>query len=148
MARWRLPAAACAVCALLLPLFALADRSPSQRQPAARSVPSQRAAAALHALPTAFEPVSGGFVARGSGYEVFLDGSGAALALRRGNTSAILRSRLAGARRVAPMSESRLPGVVNDYRGSTPRERIPTYARVRFPAVYPGIDAVYHGRAG
>jgi hypothetical protein len=25
---------------------------------------------------------------------------------------------------------------------------VPTYARVRFPAVYAGIDAVYHGRAG
>jgi hypothetical protein len=117
----------------------------------ARITPAN-AAAALSKLPTAFEPARRGFLARGVGYDVFLDRRGAAVAFLHGTSrkATLLRSTLVGGRSVTPSSESRLPGVVNRYSGphSQWREGIPTYARVRYRSVYPGIDAVYHGRAG
>ena len=126
----------------LTPAAAAAKRTPTRAS----------AAAALSALPTAFEPVRRGFLARGAGYDVFLDDRGATVALLHGASrrATLLRSTLSGGRRVAPRSESRLPGVVNRAIGprSTWRSQIPTYARVRYRSVYPGIDAVYHGRAG
>ncbi len=44
--------------------------------------------------------------------------------------------------------ESALPGTVNYLKGSDPAKwqtGIPTYARVRYHAIYPGIDVVYYG---
>jgi hypothetical protein len=44
-----------------------------------------------------------------------------------------------------------LPGKVNDLRGSDPaawRRGIPTYGKVKYDGVYPGIDLVYYGRHG
>src|SRR5262249_33937517 len=53
---------------------------------------------------------------------------------------------LAGARRNArPEAEERLGGVVHYLGHST---NIPTYGRVRYRAIYPGIDAVYYGNEG
>jgi hypothetical protein len=52
------------------------------------------------------------------------------------------------AREVVPQALEALPGRVNDYRGSD-RKRwhadIPTFARVRYAHVYPGIDVVVYG---
>jgi hypothetical protein len=129
------------------------DRAPAPK-PVVEPAPIARAdaAKALAKLPTAFEPKGGGYLARGSGYDVFLDSRGATLALQHGESRrpTILRSALAGARRVTPVSESRLPGVINEYGGprSSWRSGIPTFAKVRYPSVYPGVDAVYHGRNG
>jgi len=42
----------------------------------------------------------------------------------------------------------RLPGVANYFLGNEPskwRTGIPTYARVQYPEVYPGISLVYYG---
>ena len=42
----------------------------------------------------------------------------------------------------------RLPGIANYFLGNDPsqwRTRIPTYAQVRYPEVYPGIGLVYYG---
>jgi Beta-propeller repeat len=58
---------------------------------------------------------------------------------------------LAGAAVVDPRVQQRLPGVVNDLRGDDPRRwrtDIPTFGRVRYAGVYPGIDLDYHGTSG
>jgi hypothetical protein len=42
----------------------------------------------------------------------------------------------------------RLPGIANYFLGNDPsqwRTGIPTYARVHYPEVYPGIGLVYYG---
>jgi len=44
-----------------------------------------------------------------------------------------------------------LPGIVNYFIGNDPkkwRSNIPTYARVKYESVYPGIDLVYYGHQG
>ena len=45
-------------------------------------------------------------------------------------------------------AESALPGIVNYLKGRDPAKwqtGIPTFARVRYGAIYPGIDVVYYG---
>jgi uncharacterized protein (TIGR03437 family) len=63
--------------------------------------------------------------------------------------SSVLRMKLAGA---DPASKAEaletLPGKVNYFIGADPqawREGAPTYAKVRYQEVYPGIDLVYYG---
>ena len=64
----------------------------------------------------------------------------------------ILRMRLAGANpapKIAGADE--LPGKTNYFIGDDPkqrRENVPTYARVNYQQVYPGVDLVYHGTNG
>ena len=51
-------------------------------------------------------------------------------------------------RRARPVALDRLAGVVNHFEGNTPsawHARVPTFGRVRYAALYPGIDLVYHG---
>lgn len=60
--------------------------------------------------------------------------------------------RLLGAKRPGAVAGSdRLPGRVNYFVGSDPkhwRPDVPTYGRVRYQAVYPGIDLIYYGNQG
>jgi hypothetical protein len=102
--------------------------------------------------PLAFEPAADAasdeapFVAHGGGYIALVRPDGAAL-LPEGDAPA-LTMRLDGARPGPVAGEAPLPGVVNYLLGSDPaqwRTGVPTYARVRARAVYPGIDAVYYG---
>jgi len=47
-----------------------------------------------------------------------------------------------------PLGEEQLPGVANYFIGSDPagwHTNIPTFAKVRYAGVYPGIDLVYYG---
>ncbi|HVA91472.1 MAG TPA: SBBP repeat-containing protein, partial [Chloroflexota bacterium] len=64
--------------------------------------------------------------------------------------SAVLHVGLVGANlQAAPVGQAQLPGEVNYFYGSDPSgwlTHIPTFAEVRYPNVYPGIDLVYHGR--
>ncbi len=127
-------------------------------------------------LPLAFEPNHGqvksgvDFIARGGGFEAFLDPAGATLMIgaRRpqpgmpGNHQSRtkpartelsqIRMSLVGASQAAhPQAEDRLPGVVNYYRGNdrTKWHRdVPTYRRVRYAEVYRGIDLAYYGDRG
>jgi len=131
-------------------------------------------AAVLRGLPLSFEPNRGQlapearFVARGAGGALFLLPGETVLALgadaaparsgdvgrRAGAPSTshrvALRMRWRGARLDAPIvAEAPLPGRVNVVRGSDPTRwqlGIPTFARVRYPELYPGIDVVYYGR--
>ena len=68
-----------------------------------------------------------------------------------GAPSAVVRMRLAGAaRNVAPKIEGleRLPGHSNYFLGKEPaqwRTQAPHFGKVKYSAVYPGIDLVYYG---
>ncbi|MGH8594524.1 MAG: SBBP repeat-containing protein, partial [Gammaproteobacteria bacterium] len=122
-------------------------------------------------LPLSFEANQGQsnaqvkFLARGPGYTLFLTPTEAVLSLKKpqpqrkaareipapsepaGRT--VLRMRLVGAN-PAPQISGRevLPGKVNYLKGQDPAHwhtEIPTYAKVAYAQVYPGIDLVYYG---
>ena len=114
-------------------------------------------AAVQHAIPLHFEPNRGQlasdvrFAARAGGGALFLLPGESVLVLPvRG--AAPLRLRWVGASRDAQVvGESLLPGHANHYRGADPtrwRTGIPTYARVRYERLYPGIDVVFYGKEG
>ncbi|AXC15762.1 Cell surface protein [Acidisarcina polymorpha] len=111
------------------------------------------------------------FLSRGSGYSLFLTDTSAVLALAptpnvarskqrselggawaltaQKTKTDVLRMDLAGASHGRPMiGTDRLPGNANYFIGNDPakwRTDVPTFAKVRFPAVYSGIDLVYYG---
>ncbi len=90
------------------------------------------------------------FLARGRGYSIFLTAHEAVLALRTpDHANAQLRLRLEGAN-AQPCVEGleTLPGRVSYFRGADAARwhgGVPTCARVKYEAVYPGIDLVYYG---
>jgi hypothetical protein len=116
------------------------------------------------------------FLSRGSGYTLFLTSTEGVLALRnvssthngggskspavsfrrarKQGTSSVtsLRMRLVGAN---PDSQAvgveELPGKNNYFIGNDPkkwRTNVPTYAKVQYVGVYPGVDLVYYGNQG
>ena len=122
-------------------------------------------------LPMFFEPNEGQtdarvkFMARGSGYGLFLMGDEAVLELQQAvpnprtatalpaaKTSALIRMRLEGASASAKVSGvSPLPGKSNYFIGNDSskwRQNIPQFGRVEYQAVYPGVDLVYYGNQG
>jgi hypothetical protein len=118
----------------------------------------------LSHLPLIFEPNQGQadsdvkFVARGAGYSLYLDPTGAILATpkprgssSRGNVEAV-RMTLVGANPAAAIAGSdRLPGKSNYFIGNDPKKwhtGIPQFAGVRYQNVYPGIDLVFYGSQG
>jgi len=115
------------------------------------------------------------FVARGHGYSLFLTSKEAILALRNtppasnrsksaasqpvtepvkaaGTEAAVIHMELAAANpspRIGGAEE--LPGKVNYFIGNDPskwRTNIPTYAKVKYEDVYPGVNLVYYGNQG
>ena len=124
--------------------------------------------AAYGQLPVAFEANRGQtdpavrFLARGRGQTLFLTPTEAVLVLAtpargRGDTAppapargAVVRMAAVGAS-PAPtiVGEEALPGTANYFRGKDPAQwhrGVPTYAKVRYRDLYPGIDLVYYGR--
>jgi hypothetical protein len=85
------------------------------------------------------------FLARGPGYGLYLTAGDAVLAL----DGAVLRMALVGANpESAVKGLDELPGKANYFIGrdsSKWRTNVPTYAKVRYREVYPGIDLVYYG---
>jgi hypothetical protein len=106
-------------------------------------------------LPLAFEPNYGQasrdarFLSRAPGYLLQLTPTEVRMIIKGPVKAHALRFAWLGANpeaRVAP--ESILPGHVNYFKGSDPakwRTSIPTYERVRYGAIYRGIDLVYYG---
>ena len=101
------------------------------------------------------------FLARGSGYALFLTANEAVLRYqneRAGKhdssepSSAVLRMKLEGANTNPQITgEEELPGRSNYFIGNDPRQwrtDIPTYAKVKYEAVYPGVELVYYGTQG
>ena len=122
-------------------------------------------------LPLFFEPNQGQtapqvkFLARGSGYGLFLTSDEAVLTLRpsvsssqlsalssQKKTSSVIRMRLDGANTSAQVSgASPLPGKSNYFIGNNPskwQQNVPQFAQVEYQAVYPGVDLVYYGNEG
>ncbi len=113
------------------------------------------------------------FFSRGSGYGLYLTSDEAVLALnghpcaagrsalasRTGqeggqtgcaNHMAVVTMRLAGRTNGSsnPTGDEPLPGSANYFVGSDPaawRSGVPTYAKVRYSNVYPGVDLLYYG---
>ncbi|MDP3000262.1 MAG: SBBP repeat-containing protein [Bryobacterales bacterium] len=104
-------------------------------------------------IPLNFEPNRGQapadvrFLARGPGYAVGLSASASTVVL--GAERAAVRISLLGANADSSGSaEDPLGGRVQYFIGNSPerwRTGIPTYGRVRFGDVYPGIDLIYYG---
>jgi beta-propeller repeat-containing protein len=122
-------------------------------------------------LPLAFEANRGqthpqvDFLARGSGYTLFLSRGEAVLALRRTKglttavasgqesaTRAVLRMQLHGARtQPSVIAGDELPGKANYFIGADPTRwhtGIPTYRSIAYQDVYPGVDLIYYGNQG
>jgi len=135
------------------------------------SMSKQMAARAVEAygnLPISFEANTGQadsrvrFLSRGPGYTLFLTSDEAVLALPAPHGKSdrsvdpdnptVMRMRLVGANTAATISGAEeLPGKSNYFRGNDPnrwRTGIPTYAKVRYHAVYPGVDLLYYGNQG
>jgi hypothetical protein len=115
--------------------------------------------------------VSVDFVARGPGYAVALSSTEAIFALQKADNgvgngdasrlrkisnssirpaqSTVLRMNLVGANSAARAAgQNELEGRVNYFIGNDPakwRSEVPTFGRVRYAEVYPGIDVVYYG---
>jgi len=92
------------------------------------------------------------FLSRGPRYGLFLTSREAVLVLSKpgpGEKAIALRMGLVGAARKPLVSGSdELPGKMNSFIGKGPanwRTGIPTYAKVHYQDVYPGIDLVYYG---
>jgi hypothetical protein len=103
------------------------------------------------------------FLARGSGYTLFLTATETVLSFpepaapgrrseRQTGKPAVLRMKLVGANpRPQVVGLDELPGKSNYFIGNDPakwRTNVPTYAKVRFQNVYPGVDLIYYGHQG
>jgi hypothetical protein len=103
-------------------------------------------------LPLAFEENHGQagpnvrFLARGSGYGLYLQAEGAIIARP---SESPLRLTLAGAREDAQLVAGQmLPGKSNYFFGNDPAKWITgvaQYSSITYQQVYPGVDLVYHG---
>ncbi len=108
---------------------------------------------ALASLPLGFEPNVGqaeagvDFVARGPGYRLALSPTEAIVTLS--DAGGPLEMRLVGSNpAAAPTGVDPLPGRTNYLTGSDPsawREDVPTFARVAYDDVWPGVDLVFLG---
>lgn len=61
---------------------------------------------------------------------------------------AVLRMKLVGASAATVTGETCLPGKINYFIGNDPkkwRTNVPTYAKVKYQSIYPGIDLIYYG---
>lgn len=144
-------------------------RSETSRRIPPASSPAPAVAAHLLELPLSFVPNVGqvagdpqhqvDFVSAGRGYSLFLTSSEAVLALRndprrRAGKSvaagtALLRMKLEDANtRVPARGVDELAGKSNYFIGSNPSEwhtNVPTYAKVKYRNVYPGVDLTFYG---
>jgi len=129
-----------------------------------------RVAANFGKLPLSFELNKGQidqsvkFLSHGAGYDLFLTSTEAVLRMEKPRAQqsdktdpdanvregSVLRLKMLGAN-ATPQGEGHdeLPGKVNYFVGNDPakwRRNVPTYRKVHFKDVYPGIDVVYYGK--
>jgi len=142
---------------LLLTLFAF-----TLNRPFSTPIPTDAIEHANHAsvaktydkLPMSFEVNEGqvdervSFLSRGRGYNLFLTSNAAVLSLNVKHD--VLRMKLLDANpstRAIGLKE--LPGKSNYLIGNDPKQwrtNVAHYARVKYEAVYPGVDLVYYGK--
>src|SRR5947209_9158105 len=146
---------------------------PKLTKPAGSAEATQaRLAESYGKIPLSFEANQGQtdprvkFLSRGSGYTLFLTSDEAVLALRSRQSSVVssqlqkttdyglrttdtLRMKLVGANQAANVTAlDELPGKTNYFVGNDPkkwRTDVPTYGKVKYEGVYPGVDLVYYG---
>jgi hypothetical protein len=134
----------------------------------ASSVPHAKGAAIpsqIRSLPMSFERndgqanPAGQFLAHSGGYSVLFNSTGADFLLSKGPQSGLDAKQSAGAEEfrlrlqhggehAKPSPEMLLPGTVNYIQGKNRSDwhtSIPTFERLRYRDVYPGVDLVYHG---
>src|SRR5262245_4136881 len=155
--------------------LALSGKATRRRRPAFRrpllevledrTVPSGASLANYGQLPLSFEVNHGqtaaqvDYLARGSGYTLFLSPTQAVLGLTQGaggksggSAEDVLRLGLVGANPAASVSGlDQLPGVSNYFIGNDPSKwltNVPNYGRVEYQNVYPGVNLVYYGNQG
>jgi uncharacterized protein (TIGR03437 family) len=136
-----------------------ASAAPPDRQRPAPPAENRRAARLL-SVPLSFEPNQGQsastvqFLSHGSGYALFLAPGQVVLNLERQQTpqstsADTLRMTLIGANPQAnPVALAPQPGMVNYFIGNDPknwRSGIPTFGKVEYPQIYPGVDLVFYG---
>ena len=155
----------------IFPAAMLWADSPKASVPPPRSMAD--AQATYGHLPLSFEANQGQtdrqvkFLSRGQGYNLFLTSTEAVLALTsldralvkgsevedsrssKETRQAVLRMGLVGANPVPTISGlDALPGKANYFIGNDPRHwrtDVPTYVKVQYKDVYPGIDLVFYG---
>ena len=160
---------------LVWTLVAVTATAVSGAQSGMAQVPSRASITANYGkLPLTFEANQGQidskvrFVSLGPGYSVFLTAGGMVLSLRPSkavssqpadNVAAINKAQrsakstlqfklLGAAKNPTVIGEDPQPGRVNYFIGNDPAKwhrNVPTYGRVRYKNVYPGIDLVYYG---
>jgi len=124
--------------------------------PPATSAASPSVADSYGKAPLAFSragaPAGADFAASTAAGSIALGPTGAVITKQTGDRRATtIPVMLAGAAASEPRPVGKLPGVVNDLRGDDSaawRTNVPTFARVRYPDVYPGIAMDYHGTTG
>jgi hypothetical protein len=114
----------------------------------------ERSAAHAYQLPLTFEVNQGqtddrvDFLARGPNYNIFLTATEAVFALPR---AAAMRMQLVGsAADPQVQGVDALAGKVNYFRGKDSgswQTKVPIYRRVKYSAVYPGVDLIYYGQS-
>ncbi len=147
---------------IALALALSVPRSPLLAEPST-SAGDTRLAAAYLQVPLSFEANTGqtdpqvAFLARGVGYGLFLTPGEAVLSLRSGSPDAAagpatVRLKLRGASRAPRLTGLEPLATRSNYLvGNDParwRTDVPHFGKVRYEAVYPGIDLVYYGRQG
>jgi len=156
----------------------IVKKNVGQAFPAAQARSKAQWAQLYAALPLSFEANHGqtdpsvSFISRGKGYALFLTGGEAVLTLRKSSVAsapssvadprmpksgpraedAVLRMQLLGANpSVKVTGTDELPGKTNYFIGNDPNKwqtNVPTYSKVRYQGVYPGVDLVYYGNRG
>ncbi|HLK58356.1 MAG TPA: SBBP repeat-containing protein [Chthonomonadaceae bacterium] len=141
-------------------LFAWASNPALADPPLRRSEQQPTPLSLLRRLPLCFEPNVGQtapsvrFLAHGQRYTLFLTDNAAILALSppSGGGASSFSMQFVGAHPAPPIApEQRLAGRVNYLRGRKPQgwhTEVPTYEKVRYQGVYPGVDLLFYGRAG
>ncbi len=91
------------------------------------------------------------FLARGEGQTIFLTKNSATFHLAGSDVPAAVELRFEGAADPIVEGDSQVPGIANYFRGDKPEgwiTDIPTYSRVRYKNLYPGIDVVFYTSGG
>ncbi|HEX2912658.1 MAG TPA: SBBP repeat-containing protein [Chloroflexia bacterium] len=138
-----------------LPLF-----GPAISSPLSNGTALQKVKQTYGRLPLAFEPNLGQinsqalYLSRGSGYSLFLAEDAAVIGLKKAGTDGqsranLVRMKWLGSNPTARVSaQEELPGKSNYFKGNLPSQwhtDVPTYARVEYRELYPGIDLAFYG---
>jgi hypothetical protein len=109
---------------------------------------------AYGSLPLSFEPNAGrtdsriDYLTHTAAGSVSLNPRGATVTLGKASQQETIGLRMLGAKETEAVPRERLPGVVNDLRGNDAgvwRTGIPTFERVRYRDLYPGITLDWYG---